>query len=324
MSATPTTTVTYYPWGLTGLLRMAIAAALAGGAAYGVMAITVLSSSPFDPLNLFFEGLAGGTGRIVQLAALLLVLSSLTAMVVRRPSDAGLFAAALAVGFLAQERPGMAYLLMRAGAPPFGLSATATYVTLALEAVVWAMLILACWVAGRMVETRIFNLDHTLPTVDLLTGQPISCPPATFWVVEPAVGVKAAWITLVAGAALIFALCQNLEPGQIAFGAWFSLFAATLIAHRMTSFRMAVWPLAALTVLMVGGYVLAAWQPTPPQPNELLTILPPNHWAYPTPAQYAAFGGLGVVTGLWFSQRLHRLETVEKQSSNLAAQSFSL
>ena len=206
---------------------------------------------------------------------------------------------------------------------PEGMDRSDMLRALAGEIVDWIAPLAAALLVGEWVA-RLFNPrgsqaygpDH-VGVGHLILGQaPATTTPASSarW------GLVALAITVAAALAVIRltsgGLLTTIRQGQTFFSIGAAFFAGALVAHQITRARHALWPMLAIPIVAAIGYLLGAARPVPAVPEVYQSIIQimPNAACRALPVEYMAMGPIGVLLGLWTSERMNEASRLDRKS----------
>jgi len=302
--------------GLVDKFRLVVAAVVAV-----VLMRTVgwMVAAPTDPEMAVTMAFAG-TQILTMLPSVvvLVVVSAIVGTVVAGPRwpEGGVCAAAVGLAGLALKGGSMQMVLAYRTAAD-AASRRALMVTMELDLVLWAGVLLAAWLAGCATWRWLWP-EEACRRMRAAAGQrgPASGPRSSQtprleateagWlalIVTTVVALFVIWMTIARTPVAVIARGQVFA--SVAAGLYLGALAARYFTGVTRSFWYALSPVAVGLVGYLMGYVQAnmAWAKGPWAAYALLATTPPHALVRPLPIEYVAVGLAGVLIGFWSGQK---------------------
>ncbi len=271
---------------------------VSAGLFYSVGWMVVRSVDPFGAVSLL--NTASPVIAMAELCGLAAVVAGLATVLLRgRLPYAGTFVVAVGLAVMAARGSSADYMVRF---PPTGTSRGAVFTLLAAEVVAWAVVIAVAVAVARTVDTWLGPADPRRDT---------SKPDAK----EGKKGVRGAGplcllLCAVCGALLVRTtggpLVTAVHKGQVYFSLAAGFYLATLLGVIVTRTRPVVWPLLAVLIVSLLGYLAGGQWPTPAVADDYrqLAHIMPNFVCRAMPVEYLSAGVAGAIAGTWTGSRM--------------------
>ena len=290
--------------------RISVVAAfvLVGSLFYTVGWMVIRPIDPLGAVTLLDNGSA--VLSVVKLACLAAIGSALATVLLRaHVADFGLMAAAVGLAAMNTRGATVDFLVRFL---PEGATRSSVLFDLAVETLGWLIVVLVAAMVGELVArwfvaggSASYSQAH-VGLGHLLTGRVGSRPDKAELRNGPlclliCVVVAALVIRLTGGTVLM-----AIRTGQTYFSILAGFFVATLLAHQITRAKLAVWPMLAVPIVAILGYLAGVAKPiaSVPEVYQKIDHIMPNFVCRALPVEYVALGVIGVIAGLWTSARM--------------------
>jgi hypothetical protein len=271
---------------------------VSAGLVHSIGWMVVRPVDPFGTVSLL--NTASPAIAMAELCLLAAVVAGLTTVALReRLPHAGTFVVAVGLAVMATRGSSADYMVRF---PPAGTSRGAVFTLLAAEVVAWAVVIVVAMAAARTVDTWLGPADQPPDT-------------QTQDAKGPKKGIRGSGplcllICTVCGALLVRTtggpLITAVHKGQVYFSLAVGFYLATLLGVIVTRTRAAVWPLLAVLVVSLLGYLAGGQWPTAAVPDDYrqLAQIMPNFVCRAMPVEYFSAGVAGAIAGTWTASRM--------------------
>jgi hypothetical protein len=285
-------------------LILLLLCAVSAGLFYSVGWMVVRPVDPFGAVSLL--NTASPVVALAELCGLAAVVAGLAAVLLRgRLPYAGTFVVAVGLAVMATRGSSADHLVRF---PPAGTSRSVLFALLAAEVVAWAVVIAVGVVAARMVDTWLGvdagDAPRSTQTPPARAEQtPISGRGVGSGLLLLLLcAVCAALLIRTMGGSLVTAI----HKGQVYFSLSAGFYLATLLSVTVSRTRLIIWPLLAVVLISLLGYLAGSQWPTPTVVNDYrqLTHIMPNFACRALPVEYLSAGVAGAIAGTWTGARM--------------------
>jgi len=259
---------------------------------------------PFGAVSLL--GTASPIIALAELCGLAAVVAGLAAVALRgRLPHAGLFAVAVGLAVMAARGSSADYMVRF---PPAGTSRSAVFTLLAAEAVAWAVVIAVGVATARLVDTWLGVDTPDAPRAAQEPGahrkrkQMSSGGVGNGLLCLLLCTVCAALLIRTIGGTLVTAI----HKGQVYFALAGGFYLATLLSVTVSRTRRIIWPLLAVLLISLLGYLAGGQWPTAAAADDYrqLSHVMPNFACRALPVEYLSAGVAGAIAGTWTGSRM--------------------
>lgn len=262
-------------------------------------------------------------GRVLAIWPALIVLTAIagiigTVLSPRRLAEGGMFAAAVGLAGLALKGGSMQDVLGYMLAAPEGAARRALMARMALDSLLWTVVLGATWVAVAVVRRWLWadeELYNPLPAPAAAAPTPASekgtQPGWPALVVTGLIAVFFIWLTVARTPVAMIA------RGQVIASVAAGFYLGAMGARYFTRQNQAHWYLLAVPAAALLAYLVAylnsglGWAP-PPFAD--LKTTPPHELARPLPIEYLSVGVAGTLAGFWSGERMEHATEQEKKT----------
>jgi hypothetical protein len=234
----------------------------------------------------------------------------------RRLPEGGLFAAGVGLAALALRGRSMQTVLGYC-AQPNAESRRSLMVSLALDALLWGLMMVVAWLAAMMVRRWLWPpAAGSAPRDEETSDHRRVAQPDAPLQKDTRAGWLAMATTAAVGAVVIWLTVARTPVANVARGQVFACVTAGLLLGAMVGRHMSGcdevrWYLLAVPVVALVGYLLGylnadmSWATLEWQPYRSLAIVPPHALVRPLPIEYIALGVMGTLAGFWSVEKMH-------------------
>jgi len=237
---------------------------------------------------------------VAELCGLAAVVAGLATVLLRgRLPHAGTFVVAVGLAVMAARGSSADYMVRF---PPAGTSRSALFTLLAAEVVAWAVVVAVAVAAARTVDTWLGPADPRRDT------QPADAQGRKKRIRGG--GLLCLLLCTVCGALLVRttggSLVTAVHKGQVYFSLAAGFYLAALLGVLVSRTRPAVWPLLAVLIVSLLGYLAGGQWPTPAVADDYrqLAHIMPNFVCRAMPIEYLSAGVAGAIAGTWTGSRM--------------------
>jgi len=271
---------------------------VSAGLFYSVGWMVVRPVDPFGAVSLLST--ASPVIAVAELCGLAAVVAGLATVLLRgRLPYAGTFVVAIGLAVMAARGSSADYMVRF---PPAGTSRSALFTLLAAEVVAWAVVIVVAVAAARTVDTWLGSAnsppDTQTPDANRAKKQIRGGGPLCLLLCT----VCGALLVRTTGGSLVTAV----HKGQVYFSLAAGFYLATLLGVIVSRTRPAIWPLLAVLIVSLLGYLAGGQWPTPAVADDYrqLAHIMPNFVCRAMPVEYLSAGVAGAIAGTWTGSRM--------------------